>query len=758
MSLGKVNIPEPGEYILKIKPIKEEKKKKATPAEPVKKEETHKDQKETKKKKKGKGKSKKDKKKKKKEDDKKAEPEKKKKLQIAQIRGLSITGAAATGGTSLTRRRDIVSTFGWDGDKDAAIAFPGSYYIRDGRDIEVAFDIFETHKTHKWFNHSGYLPCLVTEFTSPDQLHVKIMNFADKVRFGANDVVVAYSRVEITNMSPEIRTVDPGAHRALVALNKPEAKLKPRESAHFDYAIAIDRFGKKFDWPSNEDLIHAGSWDEHFLNMRSYWNDKLSEIADLQTPDESLNEAYKAGFIYTHIVKDGDRTHVGENGYDTLWDHDATGILATLLTIGHLSEAKTLLDRLPVSIQFDDGTWKYSWPFALYYNKTGDHTHVLKHWDKIEMSARKISSDRTGPGGIIKITNDIDTKGLWTIDNWSALFGMSCYKYLCEQLGKKKEAEWAAKEYDALLDVLNKTLQNTVDKHKLDYIPASIIEPNDANRCKEPTDANWAAHFFFGRWAWDGWLSGGRQEGPNLDMIDATYDYGFARLKAKGLPPHTYGGYPGYSTAYNAGYAGAALRGDRYRSEGIYNYQFMISNAMSGPYSWWEGILYPAKSTWEGIHPSGGTGSCPHMWGQSCITKVLIESVMAEFYDGRLLVGRGVPAEWLNPEKHLAVKNFPIKTNKRIGATIKALSDKQILLLLEGDEPSGEILFNLPVMRNNIAEASTGRTHFKEGVVALQPNEKSVVVTLIHSINAPASVISDKGLDTPGRRQLRHLD
>ena len=661
-------------------------------------------------------------------------PVKKPQRAVANLSKVVVAGDAVDGAEIGKKRRDdIVSTFGWDGDKHAAIAYPGSFIIRDGRRIEVGFDVFESHNTYKWYNHSGYLPCLVTEF-SYDDCQVKIMNFGDKVRIDGNDIVVAYSRVAVTNNSAESKEFDPGASEEFVKLNTPNFNILPGETVNFDYAIAFDRFGMSFAFPTAEDICAAGTWDEHFIHMKAFWNDKLSEIAIIDTPDLELNDAYKAGFIYTHIVKDGISTHVGENGYDMMWDHDAVGILATLLAIGDYSEAVELLDVLPISLQFDDGTWKYSWPFALYLLKTGDKEPALEHWKDISMSAHKIASDRTGPGGIMKVTNDIDTHGLWTIDNWSGMFGMACYRWLCEQLGETEEALWAAQQYDEFLAVVNSTLAKTVKNNGINYIPASIVESNDMNRCKVANDANWAAHFFFGRWAWDGWLVGARQEGPNLDLIDSTYEYGFDRLKKAGFPPHTFGGYPGYCTAYNAGYAGAALRGDRYRTEGVRSYQFMISNAQSGPYSWWEGILNPSETTWEGVHPSGGSGSCPHMWGQSCISKVLLESIVAEFYDGTILIGRGVPEDWLSAGEIIKVNNFPVNNNGRIDVTIKSINPEQILLLVNGNN-SGDIVFNLPFMQDNIRSASIGIVDNTAGTVTLNSKQDCVVVTLMNSVN-----------------------
>jgi hypothetical protein len=211
-----------------------------------------------------------------------------------------------------------------------------------------------------------------------------------------------------------------------------------------------------------------------------------------------------------------------------------------------------------------------------------------------------------------------------------------------------------------------------------------------------------------------------------LDMIDATYDYGFNRLKGI-LPGHTYGGYPGYCSGYNAGYGSAGLRSNRYRSEGIYDYQFMISNAMSGPYSWWEGIKDPGATPWEGTHPNTGSGSCPHMWGQSVATKVLVDSLMAEKSDGKVIVGRGIPNEWVTNGKVIELSNYPIKDNKRMGVKIEGLSSA-VRLTLTGNAPAGDILFNLPVFAGNISSATAGSIDNTAGLVTIPSGTTSVTV------------------------------
>ena len=266
-----------------------------------------------------------------------------------------------------------------------------------------------------------------------------------------------------------------------------------------------------------------------------------------------------------------------------------------------------LRDVVGTQAQYDDGIWKYSWPWAIYLQKTGDIATVRANFStpgplgdaaepSIQDTAHAIAAARTGPGGIIEATNDIDANGYWTIDDYSALMGLASYRWLAQRLGDTAEYNWATDEYSSLLNAVNQTLASTISTYGLNYLPCSMVQPNDSNRCSNPKDANWAAPFLFGRWAWDGYLFDAPISGPGYDLIDATYNYGFGRLQGI-LPPNTYGGYgtTDYSTGYNAGYGEWGLASNQHRDQGILGYQFMIANTQSGPYSWWESVQAPGS-------------------------------------------------------------------------------------------------------------------------------------------------------------------
>ncbi len=650
---------------------------------------------------------------------------------------------------------------GWEGNSQAAVACVGGSFWVDtsGPDggpgsastaavtgTTYGYGVYDDSRT-TWTNAGGYLPALATTFHR-DGATISITNFGDDVSIGGHAYVIVYSRVAVSNPTGAAVTVDPQPSAGLVPLSTAPDTVPPHATVNHDYAVPSDRFGGSYSYPSGSALTAAGGYDRHFAHMRAYWNGQLAGIAQITAlPDQSLVNAYKAGFIDTQIIRAGDKLKTGANGYDKEFSHDVIGILANLFTQGYTAGAHGLLDRaryvIGTQVQYDDGVWTYPWVWAVYLLKTGDLGFVKANFTaggpggaaepSIRDSARLIAADRTGPGGIMQKTNDIDANGYWTIDNYEALTGLWAYHWLARQVGDAGEASWAARQYSSLLAAVNKTLDATISANRLNYLPCSMTEPNTGNRCANAEDANWAAPFLFGRWAWDGYLFGAPLSGPGISLIDATYRYGFARLAGQ-LPADTFGGYPTqyYSTAYNAGYGEWGLAGQAYRDQGILSYEFMVRNGQSGPYSWWESQQFPNPgSPWTGTHPEAGNGSSPHAWGIANANMVLLDSLAAQRSDGSLVVGRGVPDSWVRGGQVVSLANFPTAGGKHTGLTIRT-SGSTVTLTLSGNRPSGPVLFQLPAFAGNIARSSAGTVDNKTGTVTLSPAVRSVTVQLSH--------------------------
>jgi hypothetical protein len=653
------------------------------------------------------------------------------------------------------------SVIGWEGNSQAVVAcLGGSFWVdTSGPDggpgsastaavtgTTYGYGVYDDSPT-TWTNADGYLPALVTTFHR-DGATISITNFGDDVSIGGHAYVIIYSRVSVTNPTGAPITVDPQPSAGLVALNKASDTVPAHATVNHDYAVPSDKFGGSYGYPAASALVAAGGYDRHFAHMQAYWKRQLAGIAQITAlPDSSLIDAYKTGFIYTQIIRAGDELKTGANGYDKEFSHDVIGILANLFTQGYTAGAHGLLDRaryvIGTQTQYDDGVWTYPWIWAIYLLKTGDLSFVKANFTtdgpsgstepSISATAHLIAADRTGPGGIMEETNDIDADGYWTIDNYEALMGLWADHWLAQRVGDASEAKWAASQYSSLLAAVNKTLDATISANHLNYLPCSMTEPNTDNRCVNAEDANWAAPFLFGRWAWDGYLFGAPLSGPGDSLIDATYQYGFARLAGQ-LPANTFGGYPTqyYSTAYNAGYGEWGLASSDYRDQGILSYEFMVSNGQSGPYSWWESQQFPNPgSPWTGTHPEAGNGSSPHAWGIANANMVLLDSLAAQRSDGSLVVGRGVPDSWVRGGQVISLANFPTTDGKHAGLTIRT-SGRTVTLALSGDKPSGPVLFQLPAFVGNIAHASAGTVDNKTGTVTLAPTVRSVTVQLTH--------------------------
>ena len=259
----------------------------------------------------------------------------------------------------------------------------------------------------------------------------------------------------------------------MVVLKSAPDTVKPHASAVHDYVVAVTASGQTTRGPRRRRLAGAGGFDRHDAHMASFWNSQLAGIAEITVPDTSLDDAYRSGFVYTQIARSGDALDTGVNGYESEYDHDVIGIMVNLFTQGYFTDAHALLleERNVAGSQageYPDGVWTYAWPWAVYLMKTGDVSFVKKYFSSegpngsfepsIKETAHLIATDRTGPDGIMESTDDIDTTGYWTTDDYSALLGLAAYGYIATRLGDTSEAAWATQQYDSLLAATNQTL------------------------------------------------------------------------------------------------------------------------------------------------------------------------------------------------------------------------------------------------------------------------------------------------------------
>lgn len=543
-----------------------------------------------------------------------------------------------------------------------------------------------------WVLAEGYLPCHNIEYDS-GTLHVKIEHVADTVSWCGARFEAAYSRVTVKNRGTgNAKLLSVPAGLTLLSGDEAASVLAPGKKSVREYAVFCDRLGDEEQiYPEPEVLKRSGCFDTHYRRMKKYWKKRLEGIVSLELPDGELVNAYKAGYIYTLIVKDHSDLWVGVNNYHTTFSHDSVGIMQGLFTLGDMKYAKDYIEAFADSeVEYPDGFWKIPWVYAVYMLKTGDEAYIRENFGVIKEWTHKIGDGLDADEGIMAKTFAIDSLGYWTIDDESAMMGLIAYIRICERLGEDEEKLWANGLYKTILDNTNRLIEKTQAERGIKYIPICPMTSNDLTPRSDPRDANWASMFLFGRWNWDGYLFGAPQYGVLKDCVDATYEWGIENRREVSDSPYCFGGYPhGYScSAYNAGYGSAALSGERYRDMGIRAYRYMLDRAQTAPYSFWEGITIndEAERIWDKSPVVAGGGSCPHMWGQSTGTKVLVDSVVALKYDGSLVVGRGLPAEWTEDGQKVAAKNFLAANGQRVDVSVEA-HDGVIDVEVSGDIP-----------------------------------------------------------------------
>jgi hypothetical protein len=537
--------------------------------------------------------------------------------------------------------------------------------------------------------------------------------------------------------------------------------VSPGKTVDHDFVAAVDTFSTTVVLPSAAAITpaagHAGalSYNAAYRNMARYWNQRLSAAPALSLPNvalaytnglkdpgTSIDNAYKAAYIYTRIVQAGDAPYSAANNYAYLLDHDVPGILAARFEEGDYTDAQSLLlnGRTSEASNFNeqganwywDGPWRTPVAWAAYLEGTGDTAFVSKYFhDDADAASQWGPSLYTmmhtdylaqlnAATGYLKPSFDNDSEGTWLFDDETALAGLSAYKYIATRIGDTAEAQWADSAYTSLLNAVNTGLGANEKANGFDYLPCEVNIPSTADRCGAANDANWAGSDLWGQNVWDIMLEGGALNGVLADpaQTDNLYETGYARLDGTGVPFPSFGAYSGYSVALNTAYAQGALYGDAYRDLPITSYAWQIASTTGGPNAWWEanGSAPNPNNPWAGSHAAPQFGAVPYAWPMAGQTQSLLQSLVAPglassttangsyAYRDVLYIGRGVPDGWIAPGQTIAVNNLTAAYNEKTGkrdtyavsiSTTTVHGARQVHVTLKGDVP-GSAQIQLP--------------------------------------------------------------
>ncbi len=455
----------------------------------------------------------------------------------------------------------------------------------------------------QWNMADGYLPAMITSFTRND-VNLSITDFADKQTI-AGPVELVYTRISVTNNSDAAVDVPPGASGPnLVELDSNSDTVQPGQTVNRDFVAAVDTFSVGGTLPTTAQITaDASTYDAAFADMKSFWNSRLASIPDLslpnmslpntnnlQSPGTAIDNAYKAAFVYTHIVQSGASPFSGANNYDWLLNHDLPGIMDNRFMLGDFNDAQNMLligriSEVPTFNEFGanwywDGIWRTPIAWAQYLESTNNIAFVKAHFDDdangaatllggpslFTMMHTDLLSQISSTTGYLKRSNDNDSEGTWVFDDLTALAGLQAYSYIAQRIGNTEEAQWAQTEYTSLLNATNAGLKANEAASGANALPCEVNVPITQDRCGSANDANWASQLLWGENQWTVALQGGQLNGilGSASQSDNMYQEGFARLNGTGVPFPSFGAYTGYSVALNTGYSADALFGNEF--------------------------------------------------------------------------------------------------------------------------------------------------------------------------------------------------
>ncbi|MDR1427189.1 MAG: FIVAR domain-containing protein, partial [Bifidobacteriaceae bacterium] len=123
-------------------------------------------------------------------------------------------------------------------------------------------------------------------------------------------------------------------------------------------------------------------------------------------------------------------------------------------------------------------------------------------------------------------------------------------------------------------------------------------------------------------------------------------------------------------------------------------------------------------------------------WALGFLREGLLQATASVNVDGDVIVGRGIPEDWMSVSKApIEWKNIAINDGRHLDSLrLNATDARTIELTLTGDNASGDITLNLPLLKENIEGASAGVVDNAKGTVTVPGNTKSLTVTLQRDI------------------------
>ncbi|MEW6269516.1 MAG: discoidin domain-containing protein [Thermodesulfobacteriota bacterium] len=485
-----------------------------------------------------------------------------------------------------------------------------------------------------------------------------------------------------------------------------EYRLSLEPEGHADVVLAVP-------WPGaappalEPGLGPAELFEQRLEEVASTWRRNLGRV-ELEVPpgEERIARAVKSTLAYIEVNRDGPAIQPGSRNYARSWIRDGAFTASALLDFGARTEVRGFL-RWFADHQFDDGripccidrrgadrvpendsNGEFLFTLAEYYRYARDPGFVYEMWPVVLRAVDFIAAQRA-----TRLTEEyqkedrIAFRGLMpeSISHegyaghpvhayWDDFFTMRGLKDAVElalAIGDDERARSFAELRDAFRADLYASLERTIARHDLDYIPGSVelgdFDATSTAAAITPCD---------------------ELDSLPPDLLAKTFDRYLAYVRDRASRPPDDEGYTPYEFRNVAALIIMGRRDDAWEL-----LELLLADRRPEAWNQWAEVVWRDPTTPRFI------GDMPHTWvGSSFMRAVRTMYAYEHEAEASLVLAAGLPLSWLVEGRGVGVKRLPTHHGV-LHYTLRRDGANAMLFHLSGDliVPAGGIVLDPPL-------------------------------------------------------------
>lgn len=388
--------------------------------------------------------------------------------------------------------------------------------------------------------------------------------------------------------------------------------------------------------------------------LTQQWRKVLNEV-DIFVPDKRITEAYYASLAYILLNADHFMPHPGPWAYDLFWYRDTAYMLEALLrnrkfdfarhTIQHLMSAQLPSGEFPPIFDLNskqvghrewDSQGQALFSLAEYVRYTGDLGCIERYWSQIERGVKFLDSLLTlsldgilPPSWSAEDLGSQDWHHYW--DDFWAIRGLQDAAWMAGQIGEKQKSIGLQSKAELLRQRVVTSINQLINTCGIHWIPNGPEDLFGSSMARGTTPALWPGGTFTVHdplirksfdYYWDKWVA----------------PYGGAYLHQGNFWPYAFE----LATCY-------LLLEQPQRAKTILDWH-LNHQTMPGVYAWGEQIDSASLTFYA--------GDIPHGWVAADYINI-IQHLLCFIRNDSLILGAGIPAEWLSEGENISLQNMP---------------------------------------------------------------------------------------------------